>query len=165
MHFNIILPSTPRFSGCLFPSRSANKMLSTLLVAPMCATCPAHLAVLGLVTLTASESSSVVYYSFQHPTITHQYHGISSKYLQVQSKYTLNCSNFRCHFTCGPNFWLTDALVQALLRGADCCSAVQDIPRYGMESAHLHCNTVTPDRIVRQANSIIVPSEQILIQT
>ena len=42
-HLNIILPSTPAFSKCFFPSRFPPRTLYTLLLSPILATCPANL--------------------------------------------------------------------------------------------------------------------------
>ena len=48
-HFNIILPSTPGLPSGLLPSVSPTKALYTPLLCPMCATCPAHLILLYLI--------------------------------------------------------------------------------------------------------------------
>jgi hypothetical protein len=53
VQFNVILPPTHLRLPCgLFPSSLPTKTLSTSLLSPMRATCPAHFTLLDLITLT-----------------------------------------------------------------------------------------------------------------
>jgi len=49
IHLNMILPSKPGFSSCLFPSGFPTKTLYTPLLYPIRATCPTHLIPLNLI--------------------------------------------------------------------------------------------------------------------
>ena len=52
IHSNIVLPSTPRPPKGLFPVGLSVKILKALLPSSILATCPAHLNLLDLITLT-----------------------------------------------------------------------------------------------------------------
>ena len=52
VHFNIVLPSTPSLSKGLFPVGLPVNILKAVLPSSILATCPAHLSLLDLITLT-----------------------------------------------------------------------------------------------------------------
>jgi len=72
VNLNIILPSTPRSSKCLFPSGFPNKTLYMLLLSSMRSTSPAHVIPLILITRTilGEEYRSLSSCGFLHCPIT-----------------------------------------------------------------------------------------------
>jgi hypothetical protein len=100
IHFNIILPSTPRSSRWSHPSGFTTKIVRPFLISYIYPKCPAHLIFLNLIILIivgeekAYKLRSSSLYSFLHPPVTPSLLG-SNTLLSTQFSNTLNlCSSF-----------------------------------------------------------------------